>query len=177
MNKEIKNKKTIKKITGNSEIKSDSLKIEKSKKTVSVTDKTEVKNQIQKKWYLIDANEKTAGKIATVASIYLRGKNTPSFDPSKDNGNFVVIINASKIKITGNKLKNKIFYRHTGYPKGLRHKTLSEIMDTKPEQVLEKAVLGMMPKNKLSSRLLKRLKVYAEEEHGHKNAKFIELEI
>jgi len=126
---------------------------------------------VDKKWYLIDAKGKVLGRLATQVALILRGKNKPSFTPSMDLGDYVVIINAEKIKVTGNKLKGKIYRYHTSYPGGLKSTTLETLLQKKPELVLKKAVQGMIPHNKLGRAIIKKLKIYRGEEHPHQAQK------
>jgi len=126
---------------------------------------------VDKKWYLIDAKGKVLGRLATQVASILRGKNKPSFTPSMDLGDYVVIINAEKIKVTGNKLKGKIYRYHTSYPGGLKSTTLETLLQKKPELVLKKAVQGMIPHNKLGRAVIKKLKIYRGEEHPHQAQK------
>ena len=126
---------------------------------------------VDKKWYLIDAKGKVLGRLATQVASILRGKNKPSFTPSMDLGDYVVIINAEKIKVTGNKLKGKIYRYHTSYPGGLKSTTLETLLQKKPELVLKKAVQGMIPHNKLGRAIIKKLKIYRGEEHPHQAQK------
>lgn len=125
------------------------------------------KNEVEKKWYLMDANERVLGRLATKIANYLRGKNKPIFTPNADTGDFVVIINADKIKLTGKKLDNKIYYHHSGYPGGIKAATARERLKTQPEEVIKDAVWGMLPKNRLGRAMLKKLKVYRTSEHPH----------
>ncbi|HBY56537.1 MAG TPA: 50S ribosomal protein L13 [Candidatus Atribacteria bacterium] len=126
---------------------------------------------IDKKWYLIDAKGKVLGRLATQVASILRGKNKPSFTPSMDLGDYVVIINAEKIKVTGNKLKGKIYRYHTSYPGGLKSTTLETLLQKKPELVFKKAVQGMIPHNKLGRAIIKKLKIYRGDEHPHQAQK------
>mgnify|MGYP003468605021 FL=1 len=125
------------------------------------------KDEIQQKWWLVNANGQNLGRLATEVAVLLRGKNKPQFAPNVDSGDFVVVINADKIKVTGNKLEDKIYYHHSLYPGGLKETRLKEMLDTKPEEVIRRAVWGMMPKNKLGRSILKKLKVYRGAEHPH----------
>lgn len=125
------------------------------------------KDEVEKKWYLMDANERVLGRLATKIANYLRGKNKPIFTPNADTGDFVVIINADKIKLTGKKLDNKIYYHHSGYPGGIKAATARERLKTQPEEVIKDAVWGMLPKNRLGRAMLKKLKVYRTSEHPH----------
>lgn len=124
-------------------------------------------NDIKRDWYVVDVDGQILGRIASQIANRLRGKHKPEFAPHMDNGDFIVVVNASKIKVTGTKLSDKKYYNHSGYPGGLRTRTLGEMMARKPEEVIIKAVRGMLPKNRLSSALLKKLKVYAGPEHPH----------
>lgn len=128
-------------------------------------------NNINKKWYLIDAKGKVLGRLATQVASILRGKNKPSYTPSMDLGDYVVIINAEKIKVTGNKLKGKIYRYHTSYPGGLKSTTLETLLQKKPELVLKKAVQGMIPHNKLGRAIIKKLKIYRGDKHPHQAQK------
>jgi len=124
-------------------------------------------SDIKRDWYVVDVEGQTLGRIASQIANRLRGKHKPEFAPHMDNGDFIVVVNASKIKVTGTKLNDKKYYNHSGYPGGLRTRTLGEMMARKPEEVIIKAVRGMLPKNRLSSALLKKLKVYAGSDHPH----------
>ena len=134
--------------------------------------------EIARDWYVVDADGKTLGRLATAIADTLRGKNKPQFTPHVDTGDFVVVVNAEKIAVTGRKLDEKIYYRHSGYPGGLRQRTLREQLGRRPTEVLRKAVKGMLPKNKLASRQLTKLKIYAGPEHPHgpQNPKPLNLE-
>lgn len=122
---------------------------------------------IEQNWLIVDAKDQRLGRLATRIADNLRGKTKPTYTPHIDTGDFVVVINASRIAVTGRKMDNKIYYRHTGYPGGLKQRTLSEMMDKKPEEVIRLAVKGMLPKNRLGRAQLKKLKVYAGPEHPH----------
>jgi large subunit ribosomal protein L13 len=122
---------------------------------------------IQRRWHVIDASDVVLGRLASQAAILLRGKHKPVFAPHVDTGDFVVIVNAEKVALTGNKLQNKLAYRHSGYPGGLRSVAYSELMAKSPERVVEKAVKGMLPKNTLGRQMLRKLKVYAGPDHPH----------
>ena len=130
-----------------------------------------------KQWVLIDANDEVLGRLAAQVAKILRGKNKPSFTPNADCGDNVIIINADKVKLTGKKMTDKVYVRHTGYPGGQRFATPADYLKRKPTFVLEKAVKGMLPKTRLGEALLKNLKVYAGEEHPHaaQNPKQIKL--
>ena len=118
-------------------------------------------------WYVVDAEAQTLGRLATQIAGVLRGKGKPAYTPHVDTGDFVVVVNAEKIRVTGNKLDQKVYYRHSGYPGGLRERTLREQLDRRPEEVLRRAVRGMLPKNKLASAQLRKLKIYSGPEHPH----------
>lgn len=119
------------------------------------------------KWYIVDATDKVLGRLATEITTRLRGKHKPQFAPHMDMGDFVVVINADKIKVTGNKLDAKMYYKHSNHPGGLKEKSLRQMMEIKPENVITAAVKGMLPKNKLAAKQLKKLKVYSGSEHPH----------
>ena len=126
---------------------------------------------INRKWYLIDAEGKVLGRLATTISTILRGKNKSSYTPSMDLGDYVVVINAEKIKTTGNKLSGKIYKYHTPYMGGLKSITLGNLLKKKPEIVIKKAVQGMIPHNKLGRAVIKKLKIYKGSEHPHQAQK------
>lgn len=121
----------------------------------------------QRDWYIVDAEGQTLGRLATQLADTLRGKRKPDYTPHIDTGDFVVVINAEKIKVTGDKLNQKTYWRHSGYPGGIKSRTLSEMLEKQPEEVIRKAVKGMMPRNKLSRQQLLKLKVHAGPEHPH----------
>jgi len=123
--------------------------------------------EIEQTWYLLDAEGKTLGRLATQIADLLRGKGKPQYTPHIDTGDFVVVGNAERIHVTGNKLEQKLYYRHSGYPGGLRVRTLEEQLARRPEEVIRKAVKGMLPKNKLAARQIVKLKVYAGPDHPH----------
>jgi large subunit ribosomal protein L13 len=118
-------------------------------------------------WHVIDASDVVLGRLAVTAAGLLRGKHKPTFAPHVDGGDFVVVVNASKVALTGNKRADKLAYRHSGRPGGLKSVSYGELLDTDPRRVVEKAVWGMLPKNRLSRKLIKKLKVYAGPEHPH----------
>jgi large subunit ribosomal protein L13 len=125
------------------------------------------KEEIERRWWLVDADGKVLGRLATEIAVLLRGKNKPGFAPHVDTGDFVVVINAAKVRVTGNKLEEKMYYNHSLYPGGLRERTMKEVLTKKPEEVLERAVRGMIPKNKLGRAVFKKLKVYKGQTHPH----------
>jgi large subunit ribosomal protein L13 len=123
--------------------------------------------EIERRWYVVDAEGQNLGRLATRIADTLRGKNKPQFTPHVDTGDFVVVVNAEKVAVTGKKLDEKIYYRHSGYPGGLKQRTLREQLERRPTEVLRTAVKGMLPKNKLAARQLTKLKIYAGPEHPH----------
>ena len=126
-----------------------------------------IKNQIEKDWFLVDAENKILGRLASKIASILKGKTKPIFTPYLDTGDFVVVINAQKIKLTGEKIKDKIYYHYSGYPGGMKSITPKDLLQKKPEEVIRKAVWGMLPKNSLGRQMLTKLKVYAGKEHPH----------
>ena len=126
------------------------------------------KGEIERKWYVVDAKDAVLGRLATKVATYLRGKNKPVFTPNVDTGDFIIVINADKIRLTGKKLDAKVYYHHTGYIGGIKAQTAKTLMDKHPERIIEKAVWGMLPKNTLGRQMLKKLKVYKGAEHPHK---------
>jgi large subunit ribosomal protein L13 len=123
--------------------------------------------EISRDWYVVDATGQTLGRLATRIADTLRGKGKPQYTPHVDTGDFVVVVNAEKIQVTGNKLDQKQYYRHSGYPGGIRSRSLREQLERRPTEVLRIAVKGMLPKNKLAARQLTKLKVYAGPDHPH----------
>ena len=121
----------------------------------------------ERNWLLVDANGQTLGRLATQIADALRGKRKPEYTPHIDTGDFVVVINAEKVSVTGNKRNDKRYYRHSGYPGGLRSRTFQEMIDRRPEEVLRLAVKGMMPRNRLARKQITKLKIYAGAEHPH----------
>jgi large subunit ribosomal protein L13 len=121
----------------------------------------------QRDWYVVDAEGKTLGRLATQIADALRGKRKPEYTPHCDTGDFVIVINAEKIAVTGNKLADKRYWRHSGYPGGIRSRTLGEMLERRPEEVIRKAVSGMLPRNRLARQQLRKLKVYAGPDHPH----------
>jgi large subunit ribosomal protein L13 len=128
-------------------------------------------------WYVVDAEGKTLGRLATQIADALRGKRKPDYTPHCDTGDFVIVINAEKIAVTGEKLRDKRYYRHSGYPGGIRSRTLGEMLQRRPEEVIRRAVRGMLPRNRLARRQLRKLKVYAGPDHPHEAQKPQEMEI
>ena len=123
--------------------------------------------EIDKAWQVIDADGQTLGRLATRVANLLQGKHKPTYSPHLDMGDFVVVVNASRIKVTGNKLEDKLYYRHTGYVGGLKETPLGEMLAKHPERVIEKAVKGMLPRNKVARHMLRHLKVYGGPGHPH----------
>ncbi|MGE5703510.1 50S ribosomal protein L13 [Brevibacillus fluminis] len=123
--------------------------------------------EVERKWYIVDAEGQTLGRLASEVASILRGKLKPEFTPHVDAGDFVVVINADKIKLTGKKLSDKIYYTHSLYPGGLKSKTAGEMLATRPDRMFEIAVKGMLPKNRLGRQIFTKLKVYAGSEHPH----------
>jgi len=122
---------------------------------------------IDSQWFLVDAQDKTLGRLASAIAFRLRGKHKPEFTPHADTGDYIVVINADKIRVTGKKLEDKVYHRHTGYPGGIKEESLKDMLNRKPEMVLEKAVKGMLPKGPLGRQMFRKLKVYAGGEHNH----------
>ena len=121
----------------------------------------------ERDWLVVDASGQTLGRLATQVADALRGKRKPTYTPHIDTGDFVIVVNAEKISVTGNKVRDKRYYRHTGYPGGLKSRTLGEMLERRPEEVIRTAVKGMLPKNRLARRQLTKLKVYAGPAHPH----------
>ncbi len=126
------------------------------------------KEELQKKWYVVDAKDKVLGRLASRIAMILRGKHKPIYSPHLDCGDGVIVVNADKIKLTGRKLEKKLYYRHSLYPGGLRVRTAGEILKKNPAELIFLAVKGMLPKNKLRKRMLKHLRVYAGPDHPHR---------
>ncbi len=124
--------------------------------------------EIERKWYVVDADGKVLGRIAAEIASRLRGKHKPTFCNFQDNGDFIIVVNAEKVHLTGKKLDEKIYYRHSGYMGGLKSRTAREILEKKPAELIRMAVKGMLPKNKLGRAQLKKLKVYAGPDHPHR---------
>ena len=121
----------------------------------------------QRDWFVVDAEGKTLGRLATGIADVLRGKRKPEYTPHCDTGDFVVVVNADKVVVTGNKRNDKVYYRHTGYPGGIKSRTLGEMLERRPEEVIRSAVQGMLPRNRLGRQQLRKLKVYAGPDHPH----------
>ena len=122
---------------------------------------------VQRNWYVVDASGRTLGRLASEIAVRLRGKHKPEYTPHVDTGDYIVVVNAEKIRVTGNKLQDKIYHRHTGYIGNLKSINLADLMEKAPERALTQAVKGMLPKNKLGAAMLKKLRVYAGPNHQH----------
>ena len=134
-------------------------------------------DEVPRNWVVVDLEGKTLGRAACAIATILRGKNKPQFTPHVDTGDFVVAVNVNKVKVTGRKIDDKRYYRHSGYPGGIRSTTVSQMLAHKPADVLRLAVKGMLPKNSLGRKLLKKLKIYASAEHPHQAQQPTQLEI
>jgi large subunit ribosomal protein L13 len=132
---------------------------------------------VQRQWHVIDATDVVLGRLATQAATLLRGKHKPIFAPHVDTGDFVIVVNAAKVALTGNKRDQKIAYRHSGYPGGLRRTPYSELLEKRPERAVERAVKGMLPHNTLGRQMLSKLKVYAGPDHPHQAQRPVPFEI
>jgi large subunit ribosomal protein L13 len=124
-------------------------------------------DEIDEQWWLVDAEGQTLGRLATRLATILRGKHRPTFSTHVDVGDHVVVVNAEKIEVTGNKMADKMYYRHSGYPGGLTERTLAEMLEKHPERVIRSAVRGMLPRNRMRQRLMRKLRVYAGPDHPH----------
>ncbi len=133
--------------------------------------------KIKKDWFVVDVQGKVLGRIASEIAKILRGKHKPQYTPFLDTGDFVIVVNAEKVKVTGNKEKDKIYYSHSGYPGGLKEARLEELRAKKPEEIIRRAVWGMLPKNALGRKMLKKLKVYRGSQHPHTAQKPKKLEL
>ena len=122
---------------------------------------------IRREWFVIDAKDQTLGRLASQVAVLLRGKHKPMFTPHMDTGDFVIIVNADKIRVTGKKLDQKVYYRYSGYPGGVKARTLREQLARNPERVIRLAVRGMLPKNRLGRHMIRKLKIYAGDKHPH----------
>ena len=135
------------------------------------------KETVERKWYVIDAEGKSLGRVATLAATYLRGKNKPTYTPHIDCGDYIIIVNASKVNLTGNKLENKMYYNHSMYTGGLRERNAKTMREEYPEEMVERAVKGMLPHNRLGRQMYKKLFVYAGNEHKQEAQKPEVLEV
>ena len=127
----------------------------------------QAKENVERKWYVIDAEDLPLGRVASKAALMLRGKHKPTFTPHVDGGDFIIIVNASKVKLTGNKLSNKMYYNHSGHPGGLRERNAKTMIEKYPVEMVEVAVKGMLPKGRLGSKMYTKLFVYAGPDHKH----------
>ena len=132
---------------------------------------------VQRGWFVVDATDQILGRLATTIATKLRGKDKPDFTPHVDTGDFIIVVNADKIKVTGTKMDNKFYYRHSNYPGGLKETNLRKLLATKPERVIAHAVRGMLPKTRLGRAQLKKLKVYAGPEHPHQAQQPAQLDV
>lgn len=123
--------------------------------------------EVKRDWYVVDAEGKTLGRLASEVARRLRGKHKPEYTPHVDTGDYIVVVNAAKVRVTGNKTQNKMYYRHTGYIGNMKSNTFAEMIDKHPERVIELAVKGMLPKNPLGRAMYRKMKVYASSEHQH----------
>jgi len=126
-------------------------------------------SEVRRGWYLVDASDRTLGRLASSIAVRLRGKHKPEFTPHVDTGDYIIVVNAEKIRATGNKLKDKVYHRHTGYIGNLKSVTLEKLLQTHPERALTIAVKGMLPKNRLGSAMLRKLRVYRGPAHDHQS--------
>ena len=124
-------------------------------------------SEVQRDWYVVDAADQTLGRLATQIATLLRGKHKPTFSPNLDGGDFVIVVNAEKVSVTGKKREEKRYYRHSGYPGGLRSRTFAEMLERRPEEIIRLAVKGMLPRTRLGRAQLRKLKVYAGPDHPH----------
>lgn len=135
------------------------------------------KEDITRKWFLVDANGKTLGRLASAVASVLKGKTKPIYTTHVDTGDFVIVVNADKVHLTGKKLDQKVYYRHSGYPGGLKSITAGKLLKTKPGDVIKKAVEGMLPKTQLGKQMLSKLKIYAGEMHPHSAQQPVEMKV
>jgi large subunit ribosomal protein L13 len=126
------------------------------------------KGDVDRKWYVVDAKDAVLGRLAVKVATYLRGKNKPVFTPNVDTGDFIIVINADKVRLTGNKQSDKMYYHHSGYIGGIKAKSAKDLLEERPEKIIEQAVWGMLPKNRLGRTMIKKLKVYRGTEHPHR---------
>jgi large subunit ribosomal protein L13 len=133
--------------------------------------------EVERSWFVVDAENKTLGRLASKIAQYIRGKHKPTFTPHVDMGDYVIVVNAEKINLTGNKLDQKKYYKHSNYPGGIKEVTYRELLAKNPEFIIEKAVKGMLPSNKLGRKMIKKLKVYSGENHPHQAQKPEKIEL
>ncbi len=139
--------------------------------TLSYKTKSAKPAEVERKWYVVDATNKTLGRMCTQIATILRGKHKPSYTPHVDTGDHVIVINAEKVRLTGNKFEDKVYLRYSGYPGGQKERTVREMMDKTPFKVVEKSVKGMLPKNRLGRKMFSKLHVYVGAEHPHEAQK------
>ncbi len=132
---------------------------------------TPKKADLQPKWYIIDAKDKVLGRMSTIIANKLRGKDQPNFTPHMDTGNFVIVVNADKVKLTGKKLDDKMYYRHSGFPGGFKERNARKMLEIHPTKIVELSVSGMLPKNRLRKVFMDKLKIYTDEKHPHEAQK------
>ena len=132
---------------------------------------------LEKKWYLIDCSGKTLGRLSVIVANILRGKSKPEYTPNADVGDFVVLINTKEIKVTGNKLTQKKYFSHTGFPGGLKTRSFSSMLQKNPNSIIKNAVKGMLPKNRLNNKIIKKLKIYANQDHPHEAQKLEDIKL
>ena len=132
------------------------------------------KENVERSWFVVDATDRILGRVATKIADRIRGKDKPTFTPHTDGGDYVIVVNAEKIKVTGSKFDKKIYYRHSLYPGGLKSQSFKELNEKNPERIIEEAVKGMLPKNKLGKSIIKKLKVFQGPNHSHESQKPIE---
>ena len=132
------------------------------------------KENVERNWFVVDATDRILGRVATKIADRIRGKDKPTFTPHTDGGDYVIVINAEKIKVTGSKFDKKMYYRHSLYPGGLKSQSFKELNEKNPERIIEEAVKGMLPKNKLGKSIIKKLKVFQGPNHSHESQKPIE---
>ncbi|MCF8009165.1 MAG: 50S ribosomal protein L13 [Halanaerobiales bacterium] len=134
-------------------------------------------NEVEKKWYIVDAKDKTLGRLSSKIATVLRGKHKPEYTPHVDTGDFVIVVNAEKVALSGKKWDEKMYYKHSQYPGGLKEMTYGELKKKKPEEIIRHAVDGMIPNNKLGKKMMKKLKIYAGSKHPHQAQQPEELEV
>ena len=132
------------------------------------------KEEVDRSWFILDATDKVLGRLATKIADRIRGKDKPTYTPHTDGGDYVIVINAEKVKVTGSKFENKTYHRHSLYPGGLKSQTFKELNKKNPERIIQEAVKGMLPKNKLSKSIIKKLKVFQGPNHDHESQKPVE---
>ncbi len=132
------------------------------------------KENVERNWFVVDATDRILGRVATKIADRIRGKDKPTFTPHTDGGDYVIVVNAEKIKVTGSKFDKKMYYRHSLYPGGLKSQSFKELIEKNPERIIEEAVKGMLPKNKLGKSIIKKLKVFQGPNHSHESQKPIE---